>query len=78
MGNCAGYCTGENEDKNEHHIKNSFNQRDLQVSKDADFEVRYGKYLVNANRVNLAEQNVQQRNVRAVNKGADSEDEQTD
>lgn len=44
MGNCAGYCTGENEEKNEHHIKNSFNQKDLQVGNDNNFEAVYGKF----------------------------------
>lgn len=38
MGNCAGYCTGEAEEKNEHHTKNNFNKIDLQ---DLDFEKTY-------------------------------------
>ena len=42
MGNCAGYCTGEGEDKNEHHIKSSFNYKDLQADNDNDFESKYG------------------------------------
>jgi hypothetical protein len=42
MGNCAGYCTGEGEDKNEHHIKSSFNYKDLQANNDNDFESKYG------------------------------------
>lgn len=47
MGNCAGYCTGELDDKqNDHHMKNSFNKQDLQVSsKHNDFERQYGKPL---------------------------------
>lgn len=44
MGNCAGYCNGaaEGEDATQQQIKNSFNQRDLQL-KDNDFEQAYGK-----------------------------------
>ncbi len=41
MGNCAGYCNGETDD-NQGQIKNSFNQKDLQV-RDNDFELHYGK-----------------------------------
>jgi hypothetical protein len=39
MGNCAGYCNGDADadEKNQQQIKNSFNQRDLQL-KDNDFE----------------------------------------
>ena len=46
MGNCAGYCTGKDDadETNQQKIKNSFNQRDLQL-KDNDFETKYGKYL---------------------------------
>lgn len=44
MGNCAGYCNGQpdGEDQTQQQIKNSFNQRDLQL-KDNDFEQAYGK-----------------------------------
>jgi len=44
MGNCAGYCngTGDGDDQNQQQIKNSFNQKDLQL-KDNDFEQKYGK-----------------------------------
>jgi hypothetical protein len=45
MGNCAGYCNGQGDgdDVNQQQIKNSFNQRDLQI-KDNDFEQKYGTY----------------------------------
>ena len=44
MGNCAGYCNGEGDETNQHQIKNSFNQKDLQAN-DNDFELKYGKHL---------------------------------